>query len=178
MSTPSQVESIFFAALGKKTPAERASYLDRACGDDAELRRRVERLLEAHPQAVDFLARPAVERPGLDALDLEPDPFRLPPDPVRTGAFDSHRPRTGRREDNPGQGGPHGPVPTASPDVTAECPIITDVTPTERDINGRSPAPNDVDLGTPVDPLATTDLKAQPIADSGVTGRLRRGIAW
>jgi eukaryotic-like serine/threonine-protein kinase len=63
MSTPAQVESIFFAALGKSEAAERAGYLDRACGADSELRRRVERLLEAHPQAANFLARPAVERP-------------------------------------------------------------------------------------------------------------------
>ena len=38
MSTPSQVEEIFFAALDKKTAAERADYLARACGDDADLR--------------------------------------------------------------------------------------------------------------------------------------------
>ena len=36
MITPSQVEAISFAALDKKTAAERADYLARACGDDAE----------------------------------------------------------------------------------------------------------------------------------------------
>jgi eukaryotic-like serine/threonine-protein kinase len=51
MSAPSQVEAIFFAALDQKTAAERADYLARACGDESELRRRVERLLAAHPQA-------------------------------------------------------------------------------------------------------------------------------
>ncbi|MGP0062343.1 MAG: protein kinase domain-containing protein [Isosphaeraceae bacterium] len=61
MTAPSQVEAIFFAALEEKITAERADYLDRACGEDAELRRRVERLLEAFPQALSFLARPAVE---------------------------------------------------------------------------------------------------------------------
>ena len=74
MITPSQVESIFFAALDKKTTAERADYLDDACGDDAELRGRVERLLEAHPQAVDFLARPAVDRPDVAERDRETGP--------------------------------------------------------------------------------------------------------
>ena len=39
MHTPSQVEAIFFAALGNKTTAERADYLDYACCGDAELRR-------------------------------------------------------------------------------------------------------------------------------------------
>jgi serine/threonine protein kinase/Tfp pilus assembly protein PilF len=82
MSTPSRVESIFLAALGKQTTADRADYLDHACGGDAELRRKVERLLEAHAEAVDFMARPAVERPGDDAIDREPDPPGLPPDRV------------------------------------------------------------------------------------------------
>ena len=94
MSTPSEVESIFFAALSKKTTAERADYLDHACGSDDELRRRVERLLEAHPQAADFLARPAVERPGGDALDGEPHLPRLRPDPDLMIAVDG---RLGRR---------------------------------------------------------------------------------
>ena len=67
MSSPSQVESIFFAALEKKTAAERADYLDQACGADAALRLRVERLLEAHPQAMDFLAQPAVDRDDFDS---------------------------------------------------------------------------------------------------------------
>ena len=107
MSAPSQVESIFFAALDKKTIAKRARYLDRACGGDAELRCRVERLLEAHPQAADFLARPAVEYSEVDAIDPERPAFRLPPDLDRIGADDSPRTGTGRREDNAGQRGPH-----------------------------------------------------------------------
>ncbi len=118
MSTPSRVESIFFAALSKKTTAERADYLDHACGGDAELRRRVERLLEAHPQAADFMARPAVERPGGDALDREPHPPGSRPDPDRTIADDGPTPQPGRREDIPGQGSRPGPAPTTSSDVT------------------------------------------------------------
>ena len=69
MASSSQVESIFFAALEKKTAAERAAYLDQACGGDAALRFQVERLLEAHPQAMDFLAQPAVDRDELDSDD-------------------------------------------------------------------------------------------------------------
>jgi hypothetical protein len=49
MASSSQVETIFFAALEKKTAAERAAYLDEGCGGDAALRLRVEQLLEAHP---------------------------------------------------------------------------------------------------------------------------------
>src|SRR5262245_11429896 len=46
----SPAESIYFAALAKESPQERAAYLDEACGADAALRRRVERLLQAQPK--------------------------------------------------------------------------------------------------------------------------------
>ena len=55
MSAPSAVEDVFLAALEKGTPEERAAYLNAACQDDPDLRRRVERLLEAHPGAEQFL---------------------------------------------------------------------------------------------------------------------------
>ena len=58
MASSSSAESIFFAALGKTSPAERAAYLDEACRGDADLRRRVERLLEAYPQVSSFLEQP------------------------------------------------------------------------------------------------------------------------
>ena len=64
MADLSIVESIFFAALGKPSPRSGPSILDTACGDDAELRRQVERMLAAHPKAGDFLDGPA---PGVDA---------------------------------------------------------------------------------------------------------------
>jgi eukaryotic-like serine/threonine-protein kinase len=69
MSTQAQVEAIFFAALDMKTEAERSLYLDYACGDDAGLRGRVERLLAAHPKAAEFLARPAFERHGVEPAE-------------------------------------------------------------------------------------------------------------
>src|SRR5262249_30789179 len=46
---------IFCDAL-ELASAERAAYLDRACGGDDDLRRRVERLLAAAAEAKDFLA--------------------------------------------------------------------------------------------------------------------------
>jgi serine/threonine protein kinase len=68
------VEAIFFAVLAKDSPAERAAYLDESCHGDAELRRQVERLLNAQPQVGSFLQAPAAglaptgeavsERPG------------------------------------------------------------------------------------------------------------------
>src|SRR5207302_1187009 len=53
------LESLFFAALAKSDPAERADYLAAACAGDAELRGRVERLLRAHPDVGGFLEPPA-----------------------------------------------------------------------------------------------------------------------
>ena len=140
MSTPSRVESIFFAALGKKTTAERADYLDHACGGDAELRRRVERLLEAHPQAVDFMARPAVERPGGDTLDLVPhppgyDPTDRPTRPMVTTAAADRRGHSIGKAVLPDRHRPFRPTSTADLPRIAECPIVTRLC--ER--NGRSP---------------------------------------
>jgi serine/threonine protein kinase/Flp pilus assembly protein TadD len=54
----SAVESIFFAALDKDSPEERAAYLDQVCGPDPELRGCVERMLKAHPKVGDFLQAP------------------------------------------------------------------------------------------------------------------------
>jgi serine/threonine protein kinase len=51
--------TIFLEALDKEDPAERAAYLERACGANAELRRRVERLLEALDSAGSFMEAPA-----------------------------------------------------------------------------------------------------------------------
>ena len=55
MTEMSPAEAIFFAALEKTTPEHRAAYLDEACGADADLRRRVDRLLAAHPRVGGFL---------------------------------------------------------------------------------------------------------------------------
>jgi hypothetical protein len=60
MTEQSPAEAIFFAALDRGTPAERTAYLDAACGDDLNLRRRVKRLLAAHPQVGSFLEEPAL----------------------------------------------------------------------------------------------------------------------
>jgi len=59
VSDPSRIESIFLAALAQGAPVERAAFLDAACKDDPDLRRRVERLLEAHPIVGSFLEPPA-----------------------------------------------------------------------------------------------------------------------
>jgi len=58
MKTPSE-ETLFAAALALPA-AERAAYLQRECGGDAELLRRVEDLLSVHDNVGDFLEAPAV----------------------------------------------------------------------------------------------------------------------
>ena len=65
MSDASRVENVFLAALEKGSPEERAAYLDSACQGEPELRRHIERLLDAHPMASGFLEPPA--RPSREA---------------------------------------------------------------------------------------------------------------
>src|SRR5947209_5158224 len=60
----SAAEAVFFAALAKVDPAERAAYLDEACGTDADLRRQVDRLLAAHPQVGSFLQDDTAAHPS------------------------------------------------------------------------------------------------------------------
>jgi serine/threonine-protein kinase len=68
MAEGSAAESIFFAALERAPAAQRAAFLDEACAGDEGLRRRVERLLAAHPQVGDFLERPVAEGAELAAF--------------------------------------------------------------------------------------------------------------
>jgi serine/threonine protein kinase len=65
---------LFIAALDHADPAERAAWLDRACADDPNRRRRLDVLLGAHDQASRFLANPA----AAPAVAAAPD------DPTRT----------------------------------------------------------------------------------------------
>jgi serine/threonine protein kinase/tetratricopeptide (TPR) repeat protein len=65
---PADVKSIFLAAV-EKSPADRAAFLDAACGSDAAVRQRIEALLRAHdepdagPATGTFLPDPS-EQPG------------------------------------------------------------------------------------------------------------------
>src|SRR5262249_43065336 len=66
-------------------PAERAAYLDRACGTDAGFRRQVEALLAAHFRSGEFLDSPAADRPGAAALGPPQATGPLTPDAGPTG---------------------------------------------------------------------------------------------
>jgi WD40 repeat protein/serine/threonine protein kinase len=62
-----ELDELFCNALEQTSLAERAAYLDRVCGHDFDLRRRVERLLEANAEANSFLAA----RPGVSAATCD-----------------------------------------------------------------------------------------------------------
>src|SRR5690242_7629965 len=80
MSHAAAVESLLFAALARPSAAERAAFLDSACAGNAELRRQVERLLQAHANAGDFLNKPVVEL--LAATPQPPDQSNVTTDHV------------------------------------------------------------------------------------------------
>ena len=61
------VKYVFLSAL-EQPAGLLGSFLDRACGDDAELRAEVNRLLIEHFNAGDFLEAPLVE-PRVTAVD-------------------------------------------------------------------------------------------------------------
>src|SRR5262245_16971381 len=86
----SPAEAIFFAALEKAEPAERAAYLDEACGGDGDLRRRVDRRLAAHPKVGRFLEQaPVAPAPtGAFLAPQEADPTGTQPEsdgPAQSG---------------------------------------------------------------------------------------------
>ena len=66
-----QIDAIFAEALDVP-PDERAAFLDEACADDEDMRREVERLLEADEQAEQVRKDPAdwFEAPPLPSPDV------------------------------------------------------------------------------------------------------------
>jgi serine/threonine protein kinase/WD40 repeat protein len=70
-----RIDQVFWSALQLASQEERAAYLERACGSDHELRRRVEKLLRAQPRAAAFLEQPLIEqRATLDEPPLTEGP--------------------------------------------------------------------------------------------------------
>jgi serine/threonine protein kinase len=67
--------SLFIEALEKTNATERAAYLDAACGEDAALRLRIEKLLQAHQAAggiLDYSAVRSEETGGCQPLSEDP----------------------------------------------------------------------------------------------------------
>jgi tetratricopeptide (TPR) repeat protein/serine/threonine protein kinase len=75
-------ESIFAQALEITSAAERAAFLDRACGDNPPLRAEVEALLRAHERSGDLLdlpehAKPTADLPACESPGTIIGPFKL-----------------------------------------------------------------------------------------------------
>jgi len=66
MSSDKSHENLFNDALERDDPVERARFLDDACGEDAALRERVDKLVRAHNEAAAFLSDPSRKPAGSD----------------------------------------------------------------------------------------------------------------
>src|SRR5579883_1623417 len=126
------VKAIFTEALGLPEGAGRTAYLDKACGGDAGLRRRVEALLAAHPRADDVHGPAGATRTvdgatagcGTDATEaIEPtDPpadATAGADPQATATSSHATDLELTRDDSPA---PDGPPTTAHADGVALAP--------------------------------------------------------
>ena len=78
------LDSIFCGAIEIASSEERAAFIAQACGSDDELRRRVERLIDAHFQAGNFLESPPAwatrtvgSAPSTEDAGAEIGPYRL-----------------------------------------------------------------------------------------------------
>jgi WD40 repeat protein/serine/threonine protein kinase len=91
-----RAKSLFLAASDLADAAERAAYLDRECGDEAELRARVEALLEADQAPARLRGAPGaagtVDLPSEAAPTGTVGPEARPPISMATVAHDPERP--------------------------------------------------------------------------------------
>src|SRR5690349_15204489 len=62
--TDTRERDLFLAALEKSDPAERAAFLDNACGKNSALRARLDDLLSSEKEAQTFLEQPALSEPA------------------------------------------------------------------------------------------------------------------
>src|SRR5262249_8440961 len=81
---PKSIDRIFWDAAQIATAGERLAYLDRACAEDGQLRRRVEQLLQARSKVESFLESPVpslvatiAERPTGDGPGTVLGPYKL-----------------------------------------------------------------------------------------------------
>jgi tetratricopeptide (TPR) repeat protein/serine/threonine protein kinase len=83
MADPQRVRSIFLDAVEHHPPDQWSAFLDRACGDDPDLRQRIEVLLRAHEQAnsiLDVAAVPPVvtiDQPAAETAGTVIGPYKL-----------------------------------------------------------------------------------------------------
>ena len=60
---------LFIDALPRSTPQERGAFLDDVCGEDAELRSRLEELLRAHEEPDSLLERPVLGEGSTESIN-------------------------------------------------------------------------------------------------------------
>jgi eukaryotic-like serine/threonine-protein kinase len=83
MSEKPSIDGLFCAAIEIDPPDERAAFVELACGNDQQLMRQVERLLEAHFHGGSILDAPApglgatVDQPGCEAAGALIGPYKL-----------------------------------------------------------------------------------------------------
>src|SRR5262245_2334205 len=86
---PRRVKELFAAALDLPDAAARRSFLDRECGSDADLRRRLDVLLRAHDDPASVLNQPLAQvapaEPGATGDDSSsPPPIVDAPPPAES----------------------------------------------------------------------------------------------
>ncbi len=74
MNSDKSLQNLFNEALERQDAAERSRFLDDACGPDASLRERVEKLLRAHDEAGGFFSQPS-RPPSAEASDAQVRPL-------------------------------------------------------------------------------------------------------
>src|SRR5438105_2642606 len=96
------IDEVYCAAVEYDDPAARAAYLAEACGTDSDLRRQVERLLDARAERGSFLESPALGPTIEYGVGDRPKP-QIPNLTLRTerGLAHSTSSRVGRRARGP-----------------------------------------------------------------------------
>ena len=103
---PRRVQAIFLEAVNHQDPASRKGVVDRECGDDRALRRRVEMLLLAHDEPESELEHPVVivptKRTDVSRVALGDPVLTIDTDPVPSGAITSPPRGSSTAIDGPG----------------------------------------------------------------------------
>ncbi len=71
---PKDIKLIFSEALEKKTAKERSAYLDKVCGNDINLRNKIEALLKAYDESDDVPEAPIISQSTFDISPLTEGP--------------------------------------------------------------------------------------------------------
>ena len=83
MNDNRSIDDVFCAAIEIASESERQVWLDQACGNDAELRRQVDRLLQAHYRGGSIIDSPAhavattFVQPATDCIGTQIGPYKL-----------------------------------------------------------------------------------------------------